>query len=196
MIIFMTQREKMKNDLLKEIDRYFMNLVYLKDLIKVEEHMTQLQELNELAPNFNLIVQCGLIDSYMLCLMKLYDKSSKAKTIPKLIQKCKEDLHLFCDSDEVAKKLSYFEGKLQSDEYIIHAIEILRERRDQYHVHNDKKYFGEKIVNDTSHLPMYYIWFLRDFTEDVLQYLWSQLSSEACRKEKYDKDLNNLFQNR
>lgn len=184
----------MVKDLLVEIDGYFMNLVYLKDLINVEEHMANASSISELAPNFSLIVQCALYDSYALCLMKLYDKSEKANTIPNLIKKCKKNVQLFHSPNEVSKKLEEFENKLSSDEYITHAIETLRLRRDQYHAHNDKKYFGVKIANDKSHLQKYYIWFLRNFTEEVLSYLWSQLSDKKCRETKYNNDLDNLLQ--
>ena len=33
----MTQKEKMKKDLLEDINGYFMQLVYIKDLINVSE---------------------------------------------------------------------------------------------------------------------------------------------------------------
>ena len=189
----MDQQEVMKKNLLSEIDGYYMNLVYLKDLIKVEEHLARVSVVNTLAPNFSLVTQCALIDSYMLSLMKLYDKSEKAKTIPNLIQKCKNNAKLFCSPDEVSKKLVEWEEKINTDEYIAYAIKTLRMRRDQYHAHNDKKYFGEKIANDTSYLPKYYIWHLRNFTEEVLSYLWNQLTDESHRETKYNDDLENLL---
>ena len=175
----MDQKEKMKLDILAEIDGYYMNLVYLEDLIKVDKHMETSQSINELAPNFSLIVQCALVDSYMLSLMKLYDKSEKAKTIPNLIQKCKKNIQLFCSPSEVSKMLEVFEKKLSNDKYISCAIEIIRLRRDRYHAHNDKKYFGEKIKEDESHLSKYHVWFLVDFTAEVVSYLWKQSSSEG-----------------
>ena len=30
-------------------------------------------------------------------------------------------------------------------------------RRDSYYAHNDKKYFGKNLVNDTSNFKMYHI---------------------------------------
>lgn len=191
----MNQKEEMKKNLLEEIDAYFMQLVYLKDLISVEEEIGHSQEKMQLAPNFTLIVECALIDSYMLALMKLYDKSDKAKTIPNLIKKCKTNISLFPSQDETLLRLEEFENKINKDEYISYAIKTLTSRRDSIHVHNDQKYFGKKIQKDTTYLPKYCIWFLRDFTEDVLKYLFSQLSSEEIRKTKYNGDLNNLLKN-
>lgn len=189
----MNQQEIMTKNLLKEIDGYYMNLVYIKDLIMVEEHLEKVLEVEELAPNFGLIAHCALYDSYMLCLMKLYDKSDEAKTIQTLIQKCQNNVNLFRSPDEVTKKLVEWEKKVNDDEYIAYAIKTLRMRRDKYHAHNDKKYFGEKIANDTSHLPKYYIWFLRDFTEEVLSYLWNQLTDEKPRETKYNDDFEQLL---
>ncbi len=190
----MNQQEEMKKNLLEEIDGYLMNFVYVKDLMKVKEHMEKLKsKMDNKAPHFALITQCALIDSYMLCLMRLYDKSEKAKTIPNLIEKCKKNLQLFPSPHDVSIKIAEFEKKLSDDEYIAHAIQILRLRRDQYYAHNDKKYFGKRIENDESYLPNYCIWSLRDFTEELLSYFWSQLSNKKCRETKYDNDLNNLF---
>lgn len=51
------------------------------------------------------------------------------------------------------------------------------------------------MENNKSYLKKYHIWFLRDFTEELLDYLFSQLSSGESRKTKYNKDLSNLFKN-
>lgn len=193
--MIMNQKEEMKRNLLKEIDGFFMQLIYLKDLISVEEDIDKHDEKMKCAPNFTLIVECALIDGYMLALMKLYDKSKEAKTIPNLIKKCKDNISLFPSQDDTLIKLKEFETKINEDEYITHAIETLKIRRDSVHVHNDKKYFGNKLQKDKTYLKKYHIWILRDFTEEVLVYLFSQLSSGEPWKTKYNKDLSNLFEN-
>ena len=189
----MDQKEEMKKNLLEELDDYFMQLVYLKDLLSVEEDICDSREKLQCAPNFTLIVECALIDSYMIILMRLYDKSDKTQTIPNLIKKCKKNICLFPTPNNTLSKLNEFETKLSQDEYISRAIETLISRRDSIYAHNDKKYFGKKLVKDTSYLKMYHIWILVNFTEEVLNYLFSQLSSEESRKTKYDKDLSNLL---
>lgn len=190
----MNQQEKMKMDILKDIDGYLMQLVYLKDLIDVEKDIGNNKEKMQCAPNFTLIIECALADSYMLALMKLYDKSQKAKTIPNLIKKCKSNIDLFPSKNETLVKLEEFEKEMNEDEIITHAIKTLIKRRDSIHVHNDQQYFGEKLQNDNSYLKTYHIWILTNFTENVLNYLFSQLSSEEIRKTKYDKDLKKLFE--
>ena len=82
----MSQEEKMKENLIKDINGYFMQLVYIKDLINVSEDIDKNEKNLKSAPNFALIISCALVDSYMLALMKLYDKSNKANTIPNLIK--------------------------------------------------------------------------------------------------------------
>ena len=43
--IIVTQKEKMKKDLLEEINGYFMQLVYMKDLINVSEDVDKYENL-------------------------------------------------------------------------------------------------------------------------------------------------------
>lgn len=189
----MTLKEKMKKDLLEELNGYFMQLVYMKDLINVSEDIDKYEKNLESAPNFVLVISCALADSYMLSLTKLYDKSDKAKTIPNLIEKCKKNIHLFPSNNDTLLKLNEFEEKISNDEFISDAIKTIRIRRDSILVHNDQKYFGGKLKNETSYLKMFHIWILCDFTEEVLNYLFSQLSSGEMLKTKYNYDLCNLF---
>lgn len=189
----MNQKEKMTKDFLEELDDYYMQLVYLKDLLNVEKDMDKHNEKLQYAPNFTLIVKCALEDSYMLSLMKLYDKSAKAKTIQNLIKKAKSNIHIFPSSNETLDKLNEFETKIDQDEFFSHAIKALTDIRDTIHVHNDKKYFGKNLAKDDSYFKMYHIWFLVNFAEEVLNYLFSQLSSEESRKTKYNNDISNLF---
>ena len=191
----MSQKEKMIEDLLKEIDGYYMQLVYLCDLIAVEEDVENSTKLENKSPNFKLITESGLTDAYMMVLMRLYDKteSTKTKSIPNLVEKCLKSIHLFPNQADAEEKLNEFRQRIESDIYIAHAIEVLRLRRDSILAHNDKKYFGEKIVEEHSYFKKYHIWFLRNFAKEVLDYLYSQFSDEQTRSTKYNKDLENLF---
>lgn len=189
----MNQKEIMTKNFLDDLDDYFMQLVYLKDLLNVADDMDNNNEKLQCAPNFTLIVECALEDSYMLALMKLFDKSEKARTIQNLIKRAKDNTHLFPSPNETLAKLNEFEAKINQNEIISHAITTLTDIRDTMHVHNDKKYFGKNLVNDDLYFKMYHIRSLVRFAEDVLNYLFSQLSSEESRKTKYNNDLNNLF---
>lgn len=195
----MNQKEKMKNDLLEEINSYYRHFVYLKDIHKVFDHLNKMQldesgkqKLHQ-APNFFMIVECGLIDSFMISLARLYDNSEDAKTIQALIKKSKRNISLFNSNSDVRAKLEEFENELDdADGFISSAIETIKHRRDKMLVHNDKKYF-QHPEKDNSHLPMYKIWMLIDFTEKLLNYLLQELSSESNLTTKYNEDLDNLF---
>lgn len=195
MVIFeedmiVAQVDVMKENLLKEIDGYLMQMVYLKDLISVKEDLQNCKKKMQHVPNFTLIVECALTDSYMLLLMRLFEKSEKTKTIPNLIDKCMKNTHLFPDPKEAAERLEEFQSKIENDEFINHAINTLKDRRDTMHAHNDKKFFGWKLKKDTSYLKEYHIWFLVMLTEELLTYLFEQLSSEEIRKPMYNKELS------
>ena len=61
-------------------------------------------------------------------------------------------------------------------------------------VHNDRKYFGEKMAEDTFRLPKYYLWMMRDFLSEVLEFISFQLGGEMKQYTiKYDGDLKKLF---
>lgn len=52
----MNQKEEMTNNLLEELDDYYMQLVYLKDLLNVEKDMDASKDKLQCAPDFTLIV--------------------------------------------------------------------------------------------------------------------------------------------
>ena len=191
----MAQVDVMKENLLEEIDGYLMQMVYLEDLIFVKEDIQKCREKMQHIPNFTLIVECALTDSYMLLLMRLFEKSKKTKTIPNLISKCMQNIHLFPDPESTKRRLEEFQSKIENDELITHAIDTLKDRRDTMLVHNDKKFFGWKLKKDTSFLKKYHIWFLVILTEEILTYLFEQLSSEEIRKPKYNMELSKLLLN-
>lgn len=189
----MNQGEKMKDALIKEIDVYLRQLVYLKDLVAVSKDIEKNERNLQCAPNFTLIIKCALADSYMLVLMRLYDKSDKTKTIPNLIQKCKKNSNLFPSASDTLRQLEEFEKEMKDDVYLSDAIKKLRTRRDTSHAHNDKRYFSAKPQNDKSALKEYHISFLVLFSEKVLDYLFHQLSTGRIRGVRYNEDLERIF---
>ena len=61
---------------------------------------------------------------------------------------------MFKNPNDILSKLNDFETRLSKDESISHAIKTLTSRRDSIYAHNDKKYFGKKLIKDTSDLKM------------------------------------------
>ena len=163
----MNQKVKMTNDLNEELDGYYMQLVYIQDIISVEEDMNKYPQMKS-TPNFTLITKCALSDAYMIALMRLYDDSKQAKTIPNLIKKCKDNKNLFLHPEQVAEQLDSFANELNTDDFIKQAINVIHIRRDSIYAHNDKKYFGNKITNDKSYFKKYHISFIVRYTKKVL----------------------------
>lgn len=190
----MDQKEKMKADLLKDLKGYLLEMAYARDLIEVKSDIRKHQDQMQCAPNFTEIVECALADSYLLVLMKLYDKSHQAKTIPNLVEKCKANIHLFPSKEETLRELEIFEKKMDEDEDIAYAIKTLTTWRDSFHVHNDSRYFGENLKNEKPTLKSSQLFILWSYTNTLLQFLFSQLSSEETRKTKYDGDLKRLLE--
>ena len=57
----MSQEEKMKENLIKDINGYFMQLVYIKDLINVSEDIDKNEKNFNSAPNFALVISCAYV---------------------------------------------------------------------------------------------------------------------------------------
>ena len=113
----------LKNDFLKELDGYFMQLSYLQDLDMVDEDILRHNKEMERAPKFTLIIECALMNDYMTTFMRLYDKgkNKNTKTIKNLIKKTYCNIHLFPNSkhDCIKKKLSEFENTINTDTTIV-----------------------------------------------------------------------------
>lgn len=189
-------KEELKNNFLEELDGYFMQVSYLEDINLVwndiEDHKKEMSR----ASQFTLIIECALMNDFMLTFTKLYDKSKKAKTIQNLIEKTEKNLDLFPSElhDDIRKKLNDFYSSLENDVDITKALKILVKYRDKILVHNDIQYFGWKQLKDESYLPMHCLWSLLYFTKQVVTYIHSLLSNDMPRKHQYNQDLKNLFQ--
>ena len=193
----MSSKEEMKKNLVKEINSYYDHYVYMADVMAVCEHIGHFANFEshklEIAPNFFKIVHAATIDSFMLTFARLYDNSEQTKSIQNLIDKCRKNISLFSDDKNVSEKLVEFERKMKEDEYIAPAINTIKHRRDKIFVHNDKKFFNHP-EKDNSHLPMYQLWFLRDFTKEVLIYLLYALGEKPVKDTIYNsEELENLF---
>lgn len=161
--------EKMKKDLANKINDFNVNLAYIQDLITVYNIILDFNQ-EVVSKDFILVSTCGLYDSFIISLARLYDKSESTETIPNLLKKCIKNSHLI-NNDEYIQKLNCFNDKLITDEYISDAVKIIGFRRDKIYAHNDKELFGRKIKSDKSFLPMYKIWALVSFSKEVLSYL-------------------------
>lgn len=194
----MDQKEQMKQNLIEEINSYYDHYVYMADVMAVHNHMQSYINRNsqalEIAPNFFRIVYAATIDSYMLTFARMYDNSKQAKSIENLVLKCKKNISLFDNVKEVEKRLVDFEARMKTDEFLAPAIETIKHRRDKIFAHNDEKYFIHP-ENDDSHLPMYELWILSNFTGEILNYLLEALGEKPIKETIYDNDFENLLNN-
>lgn len=165
----MNAKNKMKNDMAEKIKDYNVHLAYIQDLLTVYNLILDSKE-SIFSEDFITVTTCGLYDSFIMALARLYDKSESTETIPNLLDKCIKNTHLIGDNEYV-QKLNDFNHQLTTNEYISPAIQTITFRRDKMFAHNDKQYFGRKISSDETYLPMYQIWFLVNFTKDVLSYI-------------------------
>lgn len=192
----MSQKEEMKKNIIEEINSYYDHYVYMADVMAVCEHIGNFINFDsnklEIAPNFFKIVYASTIDSYMLTFARLYDNSEQTKSITNLITKCRKNISLFNNIEEVESKLTEFEKRMETDEFLLPAIETIKHRRDKLFVHNDKKYFNHP-ENDNSYLPMYQLWMLRDFTREVLVYLLGALGEQPQKEVIYNNDLEKML---
>lgn len=186
----------MKKNIIEEINSYYDHYAYMADVMAVCEHIGNFINFDsnklEIAPNFFKIVYASTIDSYMLTFARLYDNSEQTKSITNLITKCRKNISLFNNIEEVESKLTEFEKRMETDEFLLPAIETIKHRRDKLFVHNDKKYFNHP-EKDNSYLPMYQLWMLRDFTREVLIYLLGALGEQPQKEVIYNNDLEKMF---
>lgn len=184
----MSRQEIMKQNLLTKINDYYDHLLYIKDVIAVSNDIGKVKDKS---PNFTLIVDCALYDSMAMALARLYDKSNQACTITALIDSCLKNACIFSNCNDVVEKLNAFQRQLIEDKDLCDATDTLRNRRDYYYAHNDKKFFGAKGDKDKSYLPTYKLWALARYTEQVLVCLLTELSGQPLQQCKYNNDLEN-----
>lgn len=192
----------MSNEMLKnikiEIESYYDHYVYLADMMAVYQHISDVLKTvkeNDAGINFLKITYAATIDSMMITFARLYDEDGNSKNINQLIEKCRKNSSLSIDKLELEKQLECFKNKLCNDEYLVPAVKTIKMRRDKMFAHNDKKFFNNP-EKDTSYLPMYQLWFLRDYTKDLLQMLAHAYQITFSKDVIYDQDLNELVYNR
>lgn len=187
-------KESMIKSIQNEIVAYYDHLVYLKDLIAVCDDMSGIKrDFGEVQNNnFLKVSYAAVIDSMMITISRLVDTDKNAMSIQSLIRKVKNNAHIVNDKQAVLNKIDEFEKTLIDSEYISTRIEIIKHRRDTMFAHNDKKYFLNPDKDD-SYLPMYKIWFVRDFIEQVLLYFSSVFDVTLEKKMIYNGDIRVLL---
>lgn len=182
----------MISDLRQEVETFYDHYLYLRDIMAVSKHMGDSSNLaKEKSPNFFRIVESACIDAMMMEFARLYDDDKSAKTIPSLLDKCMNNVTLFTNKKKIENNINEYKRKIKDDDYIPKAISTIKLRRDKIFAHNDRKFFVNP-EKDNSYLPTYQLWFLRDFTGEVIHFLMDELESKVTKTTIYDKDLDEL----
>ena len=140
------------------------------------------------------ILESACVDAMMMEFSKFFDDSEQTKSIFNLLQKCETNICLFENKEDVLKQIRAFEDKYGKDEFISKGIKTLKMRRDKYFAHNDRQFFVNQD-KDKSYLPMYNLWFMRDYIRDIIYYLYAELGKDVKELEKpqYAGGLKNLY---
>ena len=176
------QQSVMTENLIKEIQTYYEHYLTIRNEVDLHDElftMTLNEQGNEnlnRAPFFFEVVFNALSDSFSMS----------------LITKCKKNISLFQNPQDVQLKLEVFEQELMSDQMICDAIQALQDRRDKLYAHNDKKYFvePEKVLQQPVH--MYQIWMLLDKIDVLLNALLPELSATIPSQSKRYRDHSDL----
>ena len=180
-----------------EIASYYDHYVYLADMIEVYQHLDKVLstvQKESIGINFLKITPAATIDSMMMNLSRLFDDDKKSKSIPQLIDKCRNHSHLLDDKSSFKKELDEFKDAIKTDECLSSAVEIIKMRRDKLFAHNNEKFFNEPNKDD-SYLAMYKIWMLRDFIKKVLLFFGKSFEVNFTKNIIYNSDLNVLQKN-
>lgn len=198
------QKEVMQNNLRVELRAYFREYTSIQNAVDLHDELFKMtlnesgQQTWNQAPLFFSTIFDALSDSFSISLAKLFDKDTSAKSMWKLIQKCKSESHLFPDAKKVSQELEVLEKELAENRLVDNALCVLQNRRDKLYAHNDKKFFiePEKVLAEPLHT--YQVWELLKWIRHVLMFLISELSVDVSDFEEYSKhsDLKNLLSNR
>lgn len=195
------QKEIMQNYLKEELRAYFREYTAIQNSVGLHGELFAMT-LNESgqktwnrAPFFFSTTYDALSDSFSIALAKLFDKDESAKSIWKLIQRCRNESHLFPDAKKIEQGLDVLERELAQNSLVDNALCVLQNRRDKLYAHNDKKFFlkPEKILEEPLH--NYQIWELLKWIRNILMFLASELSVDVSDFKEYSKnsDLKNLL---
>ena len=102
-----------------EIASYYDHYVYLADMIEVYQHLDKVLstvQKESIGINFLKITHAATTDSMMMNLSRLFDDDKKSKSIPQLIDKCRNHSHLLDDKSSFKNELDEFKDALKTDE--------------------------------------------------------------------------------
>ena len=165
------------NRLLKEIQTDIVNFYYeyaslyntIVAYIEVSNFLEN-YEADFKGKNFLLTSNESLVNNMMMSFARLYDNNDCSKNVQFLIEECINNCEFANNSKTLCIELNKMCNELSTNQIIRDIIKIIKFRRNKHYAHNDKIFLG-KPEKDTTYLPMYKLWVLRDFTKNLLELL-------------------------
>lgn len=203
-----TSKEKMKDNLIREINKYYDNFLEIQDELDVLEEIiglvkTENSILMKLMPKFSEIVMYALGNDISISLARLFDKSTKAKSIPALIKKISDNRHLFSNWSMVERQIDQFKQGINYDDTVekknneIFRINTstLMMRRDKIYAHNDNKFFGIDPQTFHHHFRLYEAREITKRIGQLLTFLLQQFDAPILDHKRYKQfgELKKLF---
>lgn len=154
-------------------------LIVYKQIIGKTQREIDLEKINQ-APAFFRIVLYALRYSIIMGVSKMYDSNKDAKTIKKLIERCKTDKKYFSkqrkDTEKIEDIFEDLEKKFLNLKVQEH-MKPIKELRDKTYAHNDAKYFAGKF--DIPKVPVENVEKLLNFADMACNKLLNRLSNTS-----------------
>lgn len=185
----------MKDEIIKTIKQdipiFYNHYLYAAALVHVEKNSSSLNCIQQIAPNLKNLIEASVYDSKIMVFARLYDDyqhGNQTKTISGTLRKIQKNLSCLRMGEDFNYKINEFLHRLEADEYISKAVQLLKTRRDTMLAHNDKKYFDFQSAQ-VEYFPNYYLWFLCEFTKEVLVYLGSAFEVELVEDDSLEYEM-------
>lgn len=174
----------MKDEIIKTIKQdipiFYNHYLYAAALVKVEQNGSTLNCIQQIAPNLKNLIESSLYDSKIMVFARLYDEykhGNQTKSISGTLKKIQDNRSCLMLGGDFDNQITDFLCRIETDEYISKAVQLLKTRRDTMLAHNDKKYFDFQSAQ-IEYFPNYYLWILCEFTKEVLEYLGNSFGVE------------------
>lgn len=175
-----SMRDEIIKTMKQDIPIFYNHYLYASALVQVEKNSSSLNCIQQIAPNIKNLIEASVYDSKIMVFARLYDDyqhSNQTKSISGILKKIQNNSSCLGMGEDFENQINEFLHKIETDEYISKAVKLLKTRRDTMLAHNDKKYFDFQSAQ-IDYFPNYYLWFLCEFTKEVLEYLGNSFGVE------------------
>jgi len=188
----------MKDEIIKTIEQdipiFYNHYLYASALIQMEKNSSSLECIELRVPKIKNLIEASMYDAKIMVFARLYDDykhGNKTKSVLGTLKKIQDNFTCIKMGVDFENQINIFLYRLETEEYISEAVRLLKTRRDTILAHNDKKYFDSQSAQ-IENFPNYYLWFLCDFTKEVLEYLGESFGVGFDVKASLDAEIDTL----